>query len=47
MEDIIHFKEPSGDWSIRKLAEKFDIGNTQAAKVLKNKENILRRYNEN
>ncbi|KAL5239252.1 hypothetical protein ACI65C_006662 [Semiaphis heraclei] len=45
--DIIRFKDSNGGWSIRKLAYKFGIGKTQVAEVLKNKENILRRYNEN
>ncbi|XP_025196277.1 tigger transposable element-derived protein 4-like [Melanaphis sacchari] len=45
--DIIHFKDSSEGWSIRKLAEKFGIGKTQVAEILKNKENILRRYKEN
>ncbi|KAL5238751.1 hypothetical protein ACI65C_006161 [Semiaphis heraclei] len=45
--DIIRFKDSNGGWSIRKLADKFGIGKTQVAEVLKNKEDILRRYNEN
>ncbi|XP_025418100.1 tigger transposable element-derived protein 4-like [Sipha flava] len=45
--DIIRFKDSNGGWSIRKLVDKFGIGKTQVAEVLKNKENILRRYNEN
>jgi len=44
---IIRFKDSNGGWSIRKLADKFGIGKTQVAEVSKNKENILRRYNEN
>jgi len=44
---IIRFKDSSGGWSIPKLADKFGIGKTQVAEVLKNKEDILRRYNEN
>jgi len=45
--DIIRFKDSNEGWSIRKLADKFGIGKTQVAEVLKNKENILRLYNEN
>jgi len=44
--DIICFNGSSGDWSIRKLADKFGIGKTQVTEVLKNKKTILRRYNE-
>jgi len=44
--DITRCKD-SRDLSIRKLADKFDTGKTQVAEVLKNKEDILRRYNEN
>jgi len=45
--DIIRFKDSNGGWSTSKLADKFAIGKTQVAEVLKNKENIVRRYNEN
>jgi hypothetical protein len=45
--DIIRFKDSNGGWSIRKFADKFGIGKTQVAEVLKDKENILRRYNKN
>jgi len=44
--EVIRCKDCSG-LNICKLAEKFGIGKTQVAKVLKNKEDILRRYNEN
>jgi hypothetical protein len=39
--DIICFKDLSGGWYIRKLANKFDIGITQVAKVL------IKKYNQN
>lgn len=44
--EIIRCKDFSS-LSIRKLTEKFSIVKTQLANVLNNKEDILRRYNEN